>query len=112
MAKDGDQVALAAGFDTQDAEPVLGVVECDALDQTGQDLSRGACPWCLRHRHMMEIDVRRGDSVKLPRSSSSRCVSTNPPANRAGSESHRRGSPKGMVKAREGLKRGSIRISH
>jgi hypothetical protein len=32
MAEDGDQVALPAGFDTQDAKAVLVVVEGDALD--------------------------------------------------------------------------------
>jgi hypothetical protein len=37
MAEDGDQVALPAGFDAQDAESVLVIVECDALDQTGQN---------------------------------------------------------------------------
>jgi hypothetical protein len=36
--RQNDQVALPAGFDTQDAEATVRVVECDALDQTGQDL--------------------------------------------------------------------------
>jgi hypothetical protein len=44
---DGDHVALAAGFDSEHAEPVLFVVECDALDQTGETsvgvLILGAC---------------------------------------------------------------------
>jgi hypothetical protein len=35
MTENGDQVALAAGFDAQDAEPVLFVVEGDALDEPG-----------------------------------------------------------------------------
>jgi hypothetical protein len=35
IAEDGDQVALAAGFDTQHAEPVFFVVEGDALDEPG-----------------------------------------------------------------------------
>jgi hypothetical protein len=30
-------------------------VEGDALDQTGQDLGRGACPRCFRHQDMMVI---------------------------------------------------------
>ena len=41
MAKDGDQVALTAGFDPQNAKPVLFVVEGDALDQTGQSFRTG-----------------------------------------------------------------------
>ena len=43
VAEDGDQVALAAGLDPQHAEPVLVVVEGDALDQTGQDFRTGLC---------------------------------------------------------------------
>ena len=47
MAENRDQVALPAGFDTQDAEAVLLVVEGDALHQTGQTsvgvLALGAC---------------------------------------------------------------------
>jgi hypothetical protein len=35
VAENGDQVALAAGFDAQHAEPVLFVVEGDALDEAG-----------------------------------------------------------------------------
>jgi hypothetical protein len=35
VTEDGDQVALAAGFDAQHAEPVLFVVEGDALDEPG-----------------------------------------------------------------------------
>jgi hypothetical protein len=35
MTENCDQVALAAGFDAQDAEPVLFVVEGDALDEPG-----------------------------------------------------------------------------
>jgi hypothetical protein len=37
---------LPSGFDTQDAKPVLGVVEGDPLDQTGQDLGWRARPRC------------------------------------------------------------------
>src|SRR5467141_3852822 len=35
VTEDGDQVALAAGFDAQHAEAVLFVVEGDALDEAG-----------------------------------------------------------------------------
>ena len=35
VTEDGDQVALAAGFDAQHAEPVLVVVKGDALDEAG-----------------------------------------------------------------------------
>jgi hypothetical protein len=35
MANEGDEIALAAGFDTQNAEAVLGVMERDAVDQPG-----------------------------------------------------------------------------
>ena len=38
VAHDRDQVAMAPRLDPQDAEPVFGVVEGDALDRTGQDL--------------------------------------------------------------------------
>jgi hypothetical protein len=53
-ASDGDQVALAAGFDTQDAKPAIGVVERDAVDQAGQYLVWGGLR-CSRHQIMMEI---------------------------------------------------------
>jgi hypothetical protein len=35
VAEDSNQVALAAGFDPQNAEPVIFVVEGNALDQSG-----------------------------------------------------------------------------
>jgi hypothetical protein len=35
VTEDGDQVALTAGFDAQHAEPVLVIVEDDALDEAG-----------------------------------------------------------------------------
>jgi hypothetical protein len=35
VTEDGDQVALAAGFDAEHAEAVLFVVEGDALDEPG-----------------------------------------------------------------------------
>ena len=37
VAHDGDQVAMAARLDPQNAEAVLGVVERDALDEAGED---------------------------------------------------------------------------
>jgi len=52
MANDGDEIALTAGFDTQNTEAVLIVVECDALDQTGQNLGRRTRPKWLHHRGM------------------------------------------------------------
>jgi hypothetical protein len=47
MANEGDEIALAAGFDTQNAEAVLGVVERDPVYEPSQQLGRGwgACPW-------------------------------------------------------------------
>ena len=63
VAEDSDQVALTPGLDLQNAEPVLVVMEGDALDQAGQDLYRGARPRCLRHGHMMEIGTRERHSV-------------------------------------------------
>ena len=36
VADDGDQVAMAARLDPQNAEAVLGVVEGDPLDEAGQ----------------------------------------------------------------------------
>ena len=59
MAEHGDQVALAARFDTEDAEAVLGVVEGDALDQTGQNLGWRACPGWLHHPGMMDAGMSR-----------------------------------------------------
>ena len=53
MADEGDEIALAAGFDTQNAEAVLGIVERDAVDQPGQDLGRRAHSWCFGHQAMM-----------------------------------------------------------
>ena len=40
MADEGDEIALATGFDTQHAEAVVGVMEGDAVDQSRQDLRR------------------------------------------------------------------------
>jgi hypothetical protein len=40
MANEGDEIALAAGFDTQNAEAVLGVMERDAVDQPRQEFDR------------------------------------------------------------------------
>jgi hypothetical protein len=37
MADEDDEIALTAGFDPQNAEAVLGVVEGDALDKPGQN---------------------------------------------------------------------------
>jgi len=57
MAKDGDQVALAAGFDAQHAEAVLAAVERHPVDQPGQDLGWRARPGYLRHKGMMETKI-------------------------------------------------------
>jgi hypothetical protein len=57
VAKDGDQVALAADFDTQHAKAVLGVVEGHPVDEPGADLGWRARPGCLRHQGMMEIKI-------------------------------------------------------
>jgi len=54
MADEGDEIALAAGFDPQHAKAVLGVVERDPIDQPSQDFGRRACSWCFRHQVMME----------------------------------------------------------
>ena len=42
MADHGDEITVAADLDAQDAEAVLGIVEGDALDETGQRLPFGA----------------------------------------------------------------------
>jgi hypothetical protein len=57
VTKDGDQVTLAAGFDAQHAEPVLVVMEGDALDEPGQGLDRRARLQCMVHRAMMEFRI-------------------------------------------------------
>jgi len=65
VAKDGDQVALAAGFDTQHAKAVLGVAEGHPVDQARQDLSHFTHR-CLRHRRMMDVGSRRFYLVERP----------------------------------------------
>jgi hypothetical protein len=56
---------VARDFDPQHAEPVLGVVEGDALDKTGQDLGwRARCSWL----HDLRYDAQE-DLDMLPRSS-------------------------------------------
>jgi hypothetical protein len=40
MANDGDEIALVAGFDAQNAEAVLEVMERDAVDQPRQEFGR------------------------------------------------------------------------
>ena len=56
VANNGDEIALAAGFDTQNAEAVLGIVERDAVDQARQDLRR-ARRRCPRHPAMMDGEI-------------------------------------------------------
>ena len=58
MTDEGDEIALAAGFDTQNAEAVLGVVERDAVDQPRQELGRSARPGWLYHRDKMNAEIR------------------------------------------------------
>ena len=41
VADDRDQIAVAARLDAQDTEAVLGIVEGDALDETGEDFLLG-----------------------------------------------------------------------
>jgi hypothetical protein len=57
VAENGDQVALAARFDAQDAEPVLCIVEGDALDQTSENLGWRACLGWLHHPRMMDAEM-------------------------------------------------------
>src|SRR5215471_20875717 len=40
MSDEGNEIALATGFDPQNAEAVVGVMEGDAVDQARQDLRR------------------------------------------------------------------------
>src|SRR6266550_4680197 len=71
VAKDSDQIALTASFYPQHAEPVLLVVERDALYQTSQDLARCPCAGWLPHggsfepqRHMPRM--RAPTSIRTP----------------------------------------------
>ena len=68
MSDDGDEIALATSFDTQNAEAVLGVVEGDAVDQPSKDLGRGARPGWVYHRDKMnaEIPSRYQDRASSP----------------------------------------------
>ena len=56
MANEGDEIALAASFDTQNAEAVLGVMKRDAVDQARQDLHR-ARRRCPHHPAMMDGEI-------------------------------------------------------
>jgi hypothetical protein len=56
MADEGNEIALTAGFDPQNAEAVLGIVERDAVDQARQDLRR-ARRRCPRHPAMMDGEI-------------------------------------------------------
>jgi hypothetical protein len=56
MTENRDQIALAAGFDTQNAEAVIGIVERDPVDQPRQGLRR-ARRRCPRHPGIMEIKM-------------------------------------------------------
>jgi hypothetical protein len=38
MSDEGDEIALAAGFNAQNAEAVLGIVERDPVDQPSQNV--------------------------------------------------------------------------
>jgi hypothetical protein len=58
MANKGYEIALAAGFNTQHAEAILGVVERDAIDQAGQNLGWRAHPGWLHHRRKMNPKIR------------------------------------------------------
>ena len=49
MAENGDQIALTPRLHPQYAEPVLLVVEGDALYQATEDLGRCACAGSLPH---------------------------------------------------------------
>src|SRR5271166_2434938 len=57
VAENRDQVALPTSFDPQHAEAVIGVVEGDALDETGQNLGWRARVRFSRHLGMMEIKI-------------------------------------------------------
>jgi hypothetical protein len=60
MANDGDEIALATGFDTQNAKAVLGVVEGDAVDQAPQGLrrTRSRCP-----RHLPDDEEKNAPEL-------------------------------------------------
>jgi hypothetical protein len=63
MANDGDEIALAAGFDAEHAEAVLGVMEGDAVDQSREDLRRTHRRY-LRHSH--DDECRPVETPELP----------------------------------------------
>jgi hypothetical protein len=66
MAENRDQIALSAGFDTEDAEAVLRVVEGNALDQTGQNLGWRARPGWLHHRCRMNAEIHASYRDRAP----------------------------------------------
>jgi hypothetical protein len=57
VTENGDQVVLTAGFDAQHAEPVLFIVERDALDEAGEDLGWCARPGRLHHHPKMNVEI-------------------------------------------------------
>ena len=73
MADEGDEIALAAGFDAQHAKAVVGVVERDAVDKACQNF-RGAHRRYLRHYPKI-IGRSPADSI-YRRSSRFRCDQT------------------------------------
>ena len=63
VSDEGDQLALASRLDPQHAKTVLGVMECDAVDQAGQGICR-ACRYCPRHSAMMNVKLPGDQSCR------------------------------------------------
>src|SRR5215469_11727250 len=66
VADNRDQVALPARFDTEDAEAVLGIMEGEALDETGQELGWRCRFGDLHHSRMMNRKVLRRYEIQRP----------------------------------------------
>src|SRR5215471_19049442 len=63
MPDEGDEIALATGFDPQHAKAVVGVMERDAVDQARQDLRRAHRRYL---RHSRDDGCGAGGTPELP----------------------------------------------
>ena len=66
MGDNSDEIALAPRFNPQHAKPVLGIVECDAINQPGQEIGRRGWFGRLNHSSMMNRKNLRRYEIRAP----------------------------------------------